>query len=238
MMDCFKEVLSILLISILHFGLALTASAGEIVEEFDSPELHPQLWEIQAVGKASFEIRDGQLIMESPAVEDGILLRYVPEITGQDITFEFKLDLSQGDPSAQIWFADEPLVPDINTTVNERWILVQTVTNQGQTYVKITGNQKVIPDNPAETMGPNIHRIILQGDKATFFVNGEEMGTVDRPDSLSYFHIGPDMYTSHYNNRIGILDYIKISGPDVRALTVEPMDSCAVNWGEIKKPGM
>ena len=211
-LSSFKLIVSI---SILFFAVSVVAPAGEIVEEFDSPNLNKEIWEIQAVGGASFEIKDGELIMKSPAIEDGILLRYIPEITGQDITFEFSLDLSQGDPSAQIWFADEPLVPDINTTVNERWILVQTVLNTGVTYVKSAGDQKVIQDKPAETTEPNIHKIVLQNDKATFFVNDEEMGETDRPDGLSYFHIGPDMYTSHYNNRIGILDYVKISGPDV-----------------------
>jgi len=229
-MNSFKIIVSI---SMFCFAVSMLAYAGEIFEGFDAPGLNTEIWEIQAVGGASFEIGDGELIMESPTVADGILLRYIPEITGQDITFEFSLDLSQGDPSAQIWFADEPLVPDINTTVNERWILVQTVTNAGATYVKSTGDLKVIPDSPAETAEPNIHKIVLQGDKATFFINEEEMGDTDIPDGLSYFHIGPDMYTSHYGNRIGILDYVKISGPGVYD-AVEPVGKCAVAWGYIK----
>ena len=223
----------ILLISILCWTFALSVSAGEIMEEFESPELHPELWEIQAAGKASFEIKGGQLIMESPAVEDGILLRYLPEIAGEDITFEFKFDVSQGDASAQIWFADEPLAPDVNTDVNQHWILVQTIVG-GNTYVKIAGDQKVVPDTPVKD-GANVYKIVLQGNKATFFVNEKEMGAVDKPADVNYFHIGPDMYTSHYSNRIGILDYVRISGPNVRPLAVEPVSKLAATWAELKK---
>lgn len=67
----------------------------------------------------------------------------------------------------------------------------------------------------------------------TFSVNGTEIATVDKPDNVSYFHIGPDMYTSHYGGRIGILDYVKVSRPTIAA--VEPADKLATTWAEMKK---
>jgi hypothetical protein len=210
----------------------LSAQAGEIVEEFDSPKLMPEIWEVRAVGGAFFEIKDGQLIMTSPGVQDGVLLLFVPEISGQDITIEFQLDVSQGDPSAQIWFGDEPLTPEVNTEVNLHWSFVQTVVNN-MTYVKIEGNQKIIQDVPVND-GQNVYKFVFKGDKASFFVNGDEIDTVDKPNGVNFFHIGPDMYTSHYENRIGIVEYVKISGPGVKFLDVYYEGKLTGTWAEIK----
>lgn len=228
-----EKVQSIMLIFTLCCAFVISASAGTIVEEFDSPKLESRLWEVRAVGGASFEIEDGQLTMESPAVEDGILLAYIHEITGEDITFEFKFDVSEGgDPSAQIWFGDVPLTPDLNVDVNTHWKLVQTILSP-VTYVK-NFDGKVIQDTPID-IGPNVYKFVLLGDDVTFFVNEKEIATIRKEDDMSYFHIVPDMYTSHYGGRIGILDYVKISGPNVRPLAVEPEGKLAATWAELKK---
>jgi len=212
----------------------LSAFAGEVFDQFDSAKLE-DVWEVRAVGDASYEINGGQLIMDSPAVEDGILLAYVPEIPSGDVTFEYQIDMSQGgDISAQIWFSDVPLTPDVNTDVNSHWILVQTIMS-ATTYVKTSDGTKVIPDTPVDAGGANVYKFEFVGNDFNFYVNGDEIGTSFKPDDVNYFHIGPDMYTSHYAGRLGILDYVKISGLNVKSLAVEPADKLAVKWAELKK---
>ena len=51
--------------------------AEEIKEEFDSPKLNPKLWKVTTVGRASFKIEKGKLILTSDNVEDGIFLYYI-----------------------------------------------------------------------------------------------------------------------------------------------------------------
>ena len=233
-MFCRKILMAAVIVCFVSLLFSLSVYAGILLDEFDSGELE-DVWEVRAVGDASYRIENGQLIMESPAVADGILLLYTPEITGEDITFEFQLDVSEGgDPSALIWFADEPLTPDVNTTVNTHLILRQTIVS-GSTYVKIAGEVKAIADTPVDTGGPNVYKFEFTGNTVTFYVNGEKIDTIDKPDGVSYFHIGPDMYTSHYDKRIGVLDYVKISGPNVKPLAVEPAGKLAATWAELKK---
>ncbi|HHZ91116.1 TPA: hypothetical protein EYN65_11475 [Candidatus Poribacteria bacterium] len=57
--------------------VGLTSFAGEIKEEFDSPKLNPKLWKVTTVGRASFKIEKGKLILTSDNVEDGIFLYYI-----------------------------------------------------------------------------------------------------------------------------------------------------------------
>lgn len=213
----------------------LPAFAGEIIEDFDSGDLSPALWEVRAVGGASFEIKDSQLIMQSPETTDGILLAYVPDIGGEDITFEFQFDISQGgDVSAQAWFAEVPVTPDVNTEVNSHWQLVQTIMS-ATTYAKISDGTKVIPDTPIDA-GSNIYVFELVGDKVTFSINGTAVATIDKPENLNYFHIGPDMYTSHYGGRLGVLEYVKVSGPSVVpvASAVRSEGKLATTWAGLK----
>jgi len=85
--------------------------AAEVVDEFDSPELNEELWEIKLAGKASFEISDGILKISSPAVESGAILYYPTNVEDVDITFEVKLDASAMGENLTVGFIAEPLEP-------------------------------------------------------------------------------------------------------------------------------
>ena len=99
------------------------------------------------------------------------------------------------------------------------------------------------PPNPPDLQGPydpgwNTVRIDSSESKGkiTFFLNGEEVGEVDKnPDVESrYFYITCDPYTSHYSGEVAV-EYVKFSGPGAPNLAVEPMDKLSTTWGRMKK---
>ena len=76
------------------FLIAVQSSTAEVVEEFDLPRLNEELWDMQIVGDAEFEISDGILTMTSPSVDSGAMAYYPVNVEDVDITFEVKLDTS------------------------------------------------------------------------------------------------------------------------------------------------
>jgi hypothetical protein len=217
------------------------SSAAEVVDEFDSPALDEELWEIKVAGKASFEISDGALEMSSPAVESGIILYYPVNVEDVDITFEVKLDSSRMGENLTVGFISEPLEPQINTEINN---------NLEATFYFVAGNWYVKqdpvvigekPPNPGiegpYDLGWNTVTIDSSESKGkiTFFLNGEEVGEVDKNKDVKtrYLYITCDPYISHYTGETSI-EYIKISGPGA-PMAAEPMGKLASTWGGMKR---
>ena len=233
------------LFSILLISLAIVQlSMADAIDEFNSPTLNPDLWDMKIEGNASYEIDDGILTMESPDIDSGIILYYPQNLAGIDITIEIKLDLSVaiGD-NVVMGFLGGLMEPQINTDINDNW-QANFFFVPANWYIKqdpIVIGEK--PPNPADLQGPydndwNVVRIESSATKGTiaFFLNGDEAGEVDMNMDVTdrYFYISPDTYTSHFTGQVAI-DYIRFSGPGAPVLAVEPMDKLSTTWGDLKK---
>jgi hypothetical protein len=215
--------------------------AAEVVDEFNSPKLGEDLWEIKVAGKGSFEISNGILEISSPAVDSGAILYYPTNVEDVDITFEVKLDASTIGENLTVGFIAEPLEPQINTEINNN-LEATFYFVAANWYIKqdpVVIGQK--PPNPG-IEGPyekewNIVKIDSSESesKITFFLNGEEAGEVDKNKDVKtrYFYISCDPYTSHYTGETSI-DYIKISGPGAPK-AVESTGKLTTTWGGMKR---
>ena len=218
-------------------------SMADIVDEFDSPKLDENLWDMQIAGGASFEINDGILIMSSPNVDSGIMLYCPVNFEDADVTFEVKLETSGLVDNITAGFIDEVMEPQINTEINNHWE-ANFFFVPANWYIKqdpVVVGQK--PPNPPGLQGPfdigwNTVKIDSSESKGTitFFLNGEEAGEVDKnPDVVErYFYVTCDPYTTHYTGEVSI-DYIKFGGPGALALAVKPAGKLAAKWGSVKK---
>jgi len=210
--------------------VGFTAEAGEIREEFDSPELDPGIWKITTSGKASFKIEKGKLILTSDGVEDGIFLYYVRKIGNEDIVFEAVLDPSEIRDAGAIGFTKEILTPDINTKINERWLATFMGVKPSGCYL-FDENLSAHLDMKADyNPGQHVFRTEIAGDKITFSVDQKKIGELKREAPERYYMISPDPYTSHYAGGMSI-DSIRVTGANV---VVKPESRLAVTWGSIK----
>jgi hypothetical protein len=218
-------------LSALCFVFAFFSFAGEIREEFDSPGLDPDLWEITTAGEASFEINDGKLILTSDAVEDGIFLYYVRKIGEEDITIEVNLDPSEIRDAGAIGFTRELLTPTVNTDINPQFIATFMGAKPIGCYLMDETNQArldlSVDYNPEE----HLFRTEMAGDRIVFSIDQQEVGELERQVPERYYMITPDPYTSHYAGIMSI-ESIRIAGPNVQA--IEPHGKLAATWGRIK----
>ena len=101
-------------------GWISTATAGIYREEFKGNDLDKKLWEVKAAGNASYVVKDGNLIMTSPDVTDGILIYWRGgDISDEDFSFEIKAAVDPNtDNAALIAFIRKDLPPTLNTTIN------------------------------------------------------------------------------------------------------------------------
>jgi len=121
----------------------LNPLVADVIDEFDSPELNPELWEMKEVGKASHTIKGGMLTMESPDVSSGSALYHPRNIADMEINFEVKLDTTNiGDHIVlgSIALFEEP---QENLKIGFNWLAL---------YLLVPGKAilKQDPDEPAE----------------------------------------------------------------------------------------
>ena len=201
------------------------------IDEFEAPKLNEELWEMMAVGDASYEIEDGVLTMTSPGVDSGIMLYYPVDVDDVDISFEVQLDTSGLVDNITVGFIADLMEPQINTDINDHWE-ANFFFVPANWYIKqdpVVIGQK--PPNPPELQGPYDHgwnTVKIDSSeskgKITFFLNGKEVGEVDKnPDVKSrYFYITCDPYTSHYSGEVSI-EYVKFGGTGAPSLAVGPV---------------
>jgi len=218
--------------------------SAEFVDDFNSPNLDKEVWDMQTAGKASYEIKSGTLKIDSPAVESGAMLYHPRNLQDMDITFEIKVNVAELKENISMGFIAALLEPQINTEINnnlestfyfvpDNWYIKQDPVVIGEK-----------PPNPAGMEGQynegdwNVLVIDFSKSKGkiTFHINGKEAGQVDRNKDVKerYFYLTPDPYTSHYTGGCEI-DYIKISGPGAAGLAVEPEGKITSIWGQIKR---
>ena len=102
--------------------LSSAALAGQIFDDFESPELRKDIWDIKVKGNAEFKIEDGILTLSSPEdAESGIILYYPVNLEDMDVTIEMKLDSSGVGNSIFIGFLAALLAPQTSTDINNNY---------------------------------------------------------------------------------------------------------------------
>ena len=74
----------------------------------------------------------------------------------------------------------------------------------------------------------------ISGKTVTYFFDKEDAGKSDSAGIPRYFHISPDTYTSHYFGTF-VIDYVEITGTNVKSLAVSPAGKLAATWAIIKR---
>jgi len=216
--------------------------AATFKDDFNNKNLD-KMWVVKAVGKASYEIKDGLMIQKSPGVSDGFNLCYNIPLKG-DVTFEAKIDASAMVDEAtsgygNMGFYDDMIEPMANTDSHLHWMEVFYCNSQQMAGVindgkPAAGWNRVIPHGPI-TAGWHVWRVEVKGGHAKFFIDGVMSGEGDNVVKDRYFIIGVDPYTSHYSGTWSI-DYVELTGDSVQSSTsaVESSGKMAITWGVLK----
>ena len=213
-------------------------SAGTFRDDFDSASLNTDVWEITTAGKGGHSIKDGQLLLESPGVPDGIILYLKQKLEG-DVTVECKMDPSNIDPggTGTVGFTDGISDPEPSPDFWVHWLAHFNVGPTVSTpFVDDHPGQNGFPtagdgfNFPAE---PHVWKIVVKGGKVTYFFDGNQMGESDAVNTPRYFHATPDTYTSHYFGTLAV-DYVEITGDNVKPSAVSPAGKLALTWGTVK----
>ena len=225
---------------LLCFGFIAPLSPAETVrDDFDSPELNIYAWEVVGEGKGTYSIEDGQLILESPGVSDGVILYFKQEIQG-DVTVECQLDPTNVDPGTlgTVGFTDGIFAPEPSPDFWVHWLahFNYSPTNTTPFVDNYPGENGFPAVGGAINCDPESHiwKFEVSGDKVRYYLDGEDLGESDRGSDFRYFHVSPDTYTSHYFGTVAI-DYIEITGNSVKSLAVSPSGKLALTWGMTKK---
>lgn len=228
-----SKCVTLLLVFCLSLGLIPIAIAGEYLEEFDAKDLDPNLWEIKAEGDASYKIEDGQLVMTSPGVADGILMYWRgSDIRNEDFTIEIKAAVAPNtDNAGVIAFIREDLPPTLNTTINAEWkTMFWCGANTPGWYINNDNWQRAGAQGP-EFEG--VWKAEIKGNEIHCYFNGEEVTVFDKIQEDRFLCFGPDTYTSHYSGAMTI-DWIRLSGASVPATAVEPAEKLPTVWAKVK----
>ena len=213
--------------------------AGTFRDDFDSAKFNTDVWEITKAGKGGYSIKDGQLLLESPGVPDGVILYFKQKLEG-DVTVECKMDPSQIDPGTlgAVGFTDGIFDPEPSPAFWVHWL---AHFNFGP-----TASTPFVDDHPgqggfpkvAETFNfqaePHVWEFVIKGGKVTYFFDGKNMGDSDAVNTPRYFHATPDTYTSHYFGTLTV-DYIEITGDQVKPSAVSSAGKLALTWGTVKE---
>lgn len=226
-------IIGLLGFTLVFYNLPSSAIAAEYLEEFDSKNLDPKIWEIKSEGDASFSIEDGQLTMTSPGVPDGILLYWRgSDIEEEDFTVEIKASVAANTNNAGvIAFIKQDLPPTLNTTINAEWKnMFWCGTNTPGWYIN-DDNWSSTGVNGPEFEG--VWKAEIKSNEIICYFNDEEVVTIDKIKEDRFLCFGPDTYTSHYSGEMTI-DWIRLSGNSVPALAVEPAEKMSTTWGRIR----
>jgi len=223
-----------------YFGLNSPLSlAGTIRDDFETDELNTDVWQVTQAGKGTYSIKDGQLLLESPVVPDGVILYCKQKIEG-DFTMECQIDPTNEDPGSLgiVGFTDGIFDPEPSPNFWVHWLahfnLSPTVSDVFvDDYPGKNGWAKA-GDTINFESGPHIWGMEISGKTVTYFFDKKDAGKSDNAGIPRYFHISPDTYTSHYFGTFAI-DYVEITGTNVKSMAVYPVGKLVATWAIIKR---
>lgn len=235
----YTNLLCLFFLFFLVWGIALSP-AGTFRDDFDSPDLNTGVWEIAKAGNAKPFIKEGQLLLESPMVPDGIILYLKQELEGDAITVECEIDPSELDTGTAtlgvVGFTDGIVDPEPSPDFWVHWLAhFNLSTTQASPFVDDYPGQNGFPkagDTINFQEGSHVFRIEIRDKKVKYFVDGDNVGESDSIDTPRYFHISPDTYLSHCCGTVAV-DYVEITADNVKR--VSPAGRLAIAWGMVKK---
>jgi len=207
--------------------LAFESLGGELTDEFNSPQLKEDLWVIEKVGDASFEIKDGKLILSAPEATDGIILYYAEEVSEPGFSLEVKLD-SSGIANSGYVTTMKIMTPPVVSGVLNPLRLGQFRLKPDSWRVRDENIQTILDGDAGD--GMHTYKIELDEDTLRFYFDGEEVAEIPRVAETRFFAVSPDPYADDYSGEL-VIEYIKVSAPWV---AVEAAGKLATSWGSIK----
>ena len=222
-----STILCVLTTLILTVLLVFHSLGGELTDEFSSPQLNEDLWVIEQVGDASFEIKDGKLILSSPKPTDGIILYYAEEVSEPGFSLEAKLD-SSGIVNSGYVTTMKIMTPPVVSGVYNPLRLGQFRLKADAWRIRDEGIQTVLDGDVKEEM--HAYKIELNEDTLRFYFDGEEVAEIPKVAQTRFFCVSPDPYADDYSGEL-VIEYIKVSAPWV---AVEAAEKLATSWGRIK----
>ena len=201
--------------------------SGELTDEFSSPQLKEDLWVIEQVGDASFEIKDGKLILSAPKATDGIILYYAEEVSEPGFSLEVKLD-SSGIVNSGYVTTMKIMTPPVVSDVYNPLRLGQFRLKADSWRIRDENIQTILDGAVKDEM--HTYKIELDVDTLRFYFDGEEVAEIPKVAETRFFCISPDPYADDYSGEI-VIEYIKVSAPWV---AVEAAGKLATSWGKMK----
>ena len=223
---------SVFLYPLLMFSISLmfafNSIAGELKDEFSSPQLNEEIWVVKQVGKASYAIKDGKLTLSSPSPTDGIILYYNGEITKAPFSFEVRVDSSGIIDSGYVTTTKTMTPPELSNTFNALR-LGQFRLKPASWLVRDENIQNVVEGDVKS--GMHTYRIELGSNNLKFYFDDKEVAEIPKVAETRFFCVSPDPYSSDYSGEV-VVEYIKVSAPDI--IAVGSLGKLASAWGQIK----
>jgi len=239
-----KKIGCICLLQLCFFAFCFSLNtplsmAGTVRDDFNTDKLNPDIWQITKVGKGTYSIKDGQLLLESPAVADGAILYCKQKLEG-NVTIECQMDSTNEDPGSlgTVGFTDGIFDPEPSPNFWVHWLahfnFSPTVSDLFADNYPGKNNWPKAGATLNFKSGPHIWGIEINGKTVTHFFDKKNVGKSDNSEVPRYFHVSPDTYTSHYFGTVAI-DYVEITGSNVKSMAVSPAGKLAATWAIVKR---
>ena len=223
-----------------------SAFAGELFDDFVLNQPAEDVWWVKTTGKATAEIKSGELTLSSFDVRDSIFLFYKEPIpSGEPITMEVRINLKTNRDDGWLgFFRDFPGDSHVNTLINP-------LKDNATMFFVRGGGGAVQPrgedgqnagDLPVKADEFHTFKIEVTDKEYRMIIDEKEVLRGKRNDA-SYikriFYITPDGFDSHYGPAIYIVDWVRLSGTTIPQRTigagVDMLDKLPVTWGRMKE---
>ncbi len=181
------------------------------------------------IGGASYEIKDGELILSSPKATDGIILYYKEEVNDPGFSFEAKLD-SSGIVNSGYVTTTKTMTPPEQSNVYNPLRLGQFRLKPNAWRVRDEDIQAVLDGDVKD--GMHAYKIELDKNTLRFYFDGKQVAEIPKVAEKRYFSVSPDPYADDYSGEL-VIEYIKIAAPWIKA-SVGAKGKLATIWGSIK----
>lgn len=228
---------------IIVFHMASLAFGGELFDDFKLDKLAEDVWWIKKTGKATAEIKNGELILSSFAVADSIYLFYKEEIgRGELITAEVRINLKLNQDDGWLGFMrDFPGDSHLNTLINPLKDATMFFVRGGGGIVQPRGEDGQSAGDLSIKAGEfHIFKIEVTDKEYRMSIDGKEVHNGKRNDvqyTKRVFYITPDGFDSHYGQATYVVDWIRLNGPKIpqRILSFDASEKLPIAWGRIKQ---
>ena len=233
-----------LILASVWIGIFCTlSSAGELFDDFILNEIDEDAWWVKTTGNATAEIKNGELILTSPDTADSIFLLYSETLAPKDpITVEIRMNLKTNIDDGWFGFLQGfPGDSHVNTLINPLKDATMFFAYGGGKQVQPRGEDGV-KGGDASIKADEFHtfKIEVTADEYRMEIDEEEVHSGPRTDAKyidRVFYISPDGFDSHYGDATYVVDWIRLTGPEIpqRIIAVEASGKLPIAWGKAKQ---